>query len=244
MEDILAIGKERLEPTDFLFKPKLRKNNNYINITACIILILVAIMGITLSNNNLNAYINQIQDKWINAFAVIISGIISGGLTVLGVVIAFNLQERRTIKDKHSQISNRFSRYVTLVYNTYLCLQDIKEYINNIKYEKYIDKEKIYNLKKKIENTEIDSIIKEFKGQNIFLVNSAHILTELINAYYMNLEKNWITITDLFFKSIEDDKKKDELYIKFDKAYEEYYGIARLIVTTINAINVGVDRAC
>ncbi|MGW8956781.1 hypothetical protein [Paenibacillus sp. NPDC055715] len=164
----------------------------------------------------------------------IISGMISGGLTLFGVIVAFRLESNRREKLEYERIENNFTYYIVFIGEIHDLLARINSYA---KYEETRTKEIYEELTEKIKMIDIKKILERYNSEKIKLDEISHILSNTVYIYYKEIDKYWDDITKCFVDSIKDAKKEKDLIFHMTKNYTSIHLAAHVLLMGLWYVN-------
>jgi hypothetical protein len=146
-----------------------------------------------------------VNDDELSFWGSIIGGLVSGFLTLFGVVIAFKLESERRYKIQFKKICDYFSYYLDGTSEVFDTLQAIYIYISD---ESLRTEERYNKILSQIENCNLYQISKTFEAEQLKLEGISRTMFQGLSIYFLEISKYWGVIVD-DFKQIKINKKKE-----------------------------------
>lgn len=229
-------SKRELEQTDFFFS---RKKDVIIpptlKLIALIILMLLLVFGAFIYNLLLK------QDAAIIGFlGSVVGGIISGGMTLFGVLLAFRLEKSHSRKSSFRNIENSFSTFTLKAGNLYELSLKINELIFVSKSED-INETKHKEILNTIKLLNIQESINEFQSKRETLNIVQYQLASMLYVFFNEFQRYWDGVKNNIEGVNKDQKKLDALILNNAKEKVNVALAARTVCWVIAYVNYSDD---
>ncbi|WP_136603825.1 hypothetical protein [Paenibacillus dokdonensis] len=170
----------------------------------------------------------------------IVSGIISGGMTLVGVLVAFKLEKNQSRKRTFKKISSSFSRFTMHASIFYELSLRISVHTSATTIDK-VDQENYKEIENLLANLNIQKIIDEFmaKQEGLDLIQDQ--LSSMMFIFFTEYQKYWNGIKNIVIGSNKDQKKMNALFTQNKEKFKEIELAARLVCLSILSVNHSED---